>query len=85
MVVDPRHHRHFVCRRGQVLRELTEEYAGVVVSFPRTGTHSDCVTLKGARECVDAAKKRIQEIIQELVSIRRKQGGQDIEQFLLKT
>lgn len=74
MVVDPRHHRHFVCRRGQVLRELTEEYGGVAVSFPRTGTHSDCITLKGARECVDAAKKRIQEIIQDLVSIRKRRA-----------
>uniref|UniRef100_A0AAR2LA54 Vigilin n=1 Tax=Pygocentrus nattereri TaxID=42514 RepID=A0AAR2LA54_PYGNA len=71
MVVDPRHHRHFVCRRGQVLRELAEEYGGVAVSFPRTGTHSDCITLKGARECVDAAKRRIQEIIQDLVSSRK--------------
>uniref|UniRef100_A0A8B9RDR8 Vigilin n=1 Tax=Astyanax mexicanus TaxID=7994 RepID=A0A8B9RDR8_ASTMX len=68
MVVDPRHHRYFVCRRGQVLRELAEEYGGVAVSFPRTGTHSDCVTLKGARECVTAAKRRIQEIIQDLES-----------------
>lgn len=68
MVVEPRHHRHFVCRRGQVLRELAEEYGGVAVSFPRTGTHSDSVTLKGPRECVDAAKKRIQEIVRDLVS-----------------
>uniref|UniRef100_A0A8C9SBC5 Vigilin n=1 Tax=Scleropages formosus TaxID=113540 RepID=A0A8C9SBC5_SCLFO len=66
MVVDPRHHRHFVCRRGQVLRELAEEYGGVAVSFPRTGTHSDRVTLKGAKECVEAAKRRIQEIIEDL-------------------
>uniref|UniRef100_A0A672NQT9 Vigilin n=1 Tax=Sinocyclocheilus grahami TaxID=75366 RepID=A0A672NQT9_SINGR len=68
MVVDPRHHRHFVCRRGQVLRELAEEYGGVAVSFPRTGTHSDNITLKGPRECVDAAKKRIQEIVRDLES-----------------
>ncbi|XP_076856033.1 vigilin isoform X2 [Brachyhypopomus gauderio] len=68
MVVDPRHHRHFVCRRGQVLRELAEEFGGVAVSFPRTGTHSHSVSLKGARECVDAAKRRIQEIIQDLES-----------------
>uniref|UniRef100_A0A672LWT6 Vigilin n=1 Tax=Sinocyclocheilus grahami TaxID=75366 RepID=A0A672LWT6_SINGR len=68
MVVDPRHHRHFVCRRGQVLRELAEEYGGVAVSFPRTGTQSDNITLKGPRECVDAAKKRIQEIVQDLES-----------------
>ncbi|XP_061091972.1 vigilin isoform X1 [Conger conger] len=66
MVVEPRHHRHFVCRRGQVLRELAEEYGGVAVSFPRTGTHSDRVTLKGAKDCVEAAKRRIQEIIVDL-------------------
>uniref|UniRef100_A0A671VYC9 Vigilin n=1 Tax=Sparus aurata TaxID=8175 RepID=A0A671VYC9_SPAAU len=68
MVVDIRHHRHFVCRRGQVLRELAEEYGGVAVSFPRTGTNSQRVTLKGAKDCVEAAKKRIQEIIEDLES-----------------
>uniref|UniRef100_A0A674CR57 High density lipoprotein-binding protein n=1 Tax=Salmo trutta TaxID=8032 RepID=A0A674CR57_SALTR len=66
MVVETRHHRHFVCRRGQVLRELAEEYGGVAVSFPRTGTHSDRITLKGAKDCVEAAKRRIQEIIEDL-------------------
>ncbi|TRZ03789.1 hypothetical protein DNTS_014458 [Danionella cerebrum] len=68
MVVEPRYHRHFVCRRGQVLRELSEEFGGVAVSFPRTGTQSDSITLKGPRECVDAAKKRIQEIVLGLES-----------------
>uniref|UniRef100_A0A452FNH9 Vigilin n=1 Tax=Capra hircus TaxID=9925 RepID=A0A452FNH9_CAPHI len=66
MVVDPKHHRHFVIRRGQVLREIAEEYGGVMVSFPRSGTQSDKVTLKGAKDCVEAAKKRIQEIIEDL-------------------
>uniref|UniRef100_A0A8I6AEL3 Vigilin n=1 Tax=Rattus norvegicus TaxID=10116 RepID=A0A8I6AEL3_RAT len=66
MLVDPRHHRHFVIRRGQVLREIAEEYGGVMVSFPRSGTQSDKVTLKGAKDCVEAAKKRIQEIIEDL-------------------
>uniref|UniRef100_A0AAQ4QPW9 Vigilin n=1 Tax=Gasterosteus aculeatus aculeatus TaxID=481459 RepID=A0AAQ4QPW9_GASAC len=68
MAVDVRHHRHFVCRRGQVLRELAEEYGGVAVSFPRTGANSQRVTLTGARDCVDAAKKRIQEMIEDLES-----------------
>ncbi|KAJ0055554.1 hypothetical protein NL108_005379, partial [Boleophthalmus pectinirostris] len=71
MNVDIRHHRHFVCRRGQVLRELAEEYGGVAVSFPRTGSNSQKVTLKGAKDCVEAAKKRIQEIIEDLVSIKK--------------
>nr|XP_037856522.1 vigilin isoform X3 [Chlorocebus sabaeus] len=66
MLVDPKHHRHFVIRRGQVLREIAEEYGGVMVSFPRSGTQSDKVTLKGAKDCVEAAKKRIQEIIEDL-------------------
>ena len=69
MVVDVRHHRFFVCRRGQVLRELAEEYGGVAVSFPRTGANSQRVTLKGAKDCIEAAKKRIQEIIEDLVRL----------------
>ncbi|XP_068164689.1 vigilin [Antennarius striatus] len=68
MVVDARHHRHFVCRRGQVLRELAEEYGGVAVSFPRTGTNSQRVALKGAKDCVEAVKRRIQDIIEDLES-----------------
>lgn len=68
MDVDIRHHRHFVCRRGQVLRELAEEYGGVAVSFPRTGSNSQKVSLKGAKDCVDAAKRRILEIVEDLES-----------------
>ncbi|XP_029472979.1 vigilin [Rhinatrema bivittatum] len=66
MIVDPKHHRHFVIRRGLVLLSIAEEYGGVMVSFPRTGTQSDKVILKGAKDCVEAAKKRIQEIIEDL-------------------
>ncbi|TNN67935.1 Vigilin [Liparis tanakae] len=68
MAVDVRHHRHFVSRRGQVLRELAEEYGGVAVSFPRTGANSQRVTLKGAKDCAEAAKRRIQEIVEDLES-----------------
>ncbi|KAK1168684.1 vigilin-like [Acipenser oxyrinchus oxyrinchus] len=66
MMVDSKHHRYFVSRRGQVLREIAEEYGGVMVSFPRTGTQSDKVILKGAKDCVEAAKKRMAEIIEDL-------------------
>ena len=43
MTVDPKHHRHFVVRRGEVLRNIGDEYGGVVVSFPRSGVTSDKV------------------------------------------
>ncbi|XP_071529090.1 vigilin isoform X3 [Panulirus ornatus] len=66
MTVDPKHHRHFVARRGEVLRQIAEQYGGVTVSFPRSGVQSDRVTLKGAKECVEGAKARIQEIVNDL-------------------
>ncbi|XP_034036586.1 high density lipoprotein binding protein a [Thalassophryne amazonica] len=66
MSVDLKHHRYFVARRGQVLRDIADEYGGVMVSFPRTGSQSDRVTLKGAKECVEAAKKRMVELIDDL-------------------
>uniref|UniRef100_A0A3P8Y0C0 Vigilin n=1 Tax=Esox lucius TaxID=8010 RepID=A0A3P8Y0C0_ESOLU len=66
MTVETKHHRYFVARRGQVLRDIADEYGGVMVSFPRTGTNSDKVTLKGAKDCVEAAKKRMLEIIEDL-------------------
>nr|BAE20148.1 high density lipoprotein-binding protein vigilin [Anguilla japonica] len=66
ITVDPKHHRYFVARRGQVLRDIGEEYGGVMVSFPRSASQSDKVTLKGAKECVEAAKKRMQDIIEDL-------------------
>ncbi|XP_074655321.1 vigilin-like [Tubulanus polymorphus] len=69
MNVDPRHHRHFVARRGEVLRQIAEEYGGVTVSFPRSGVKSDRVVLKGSKECVASAKKRIQEIVDDLDSM----------------
>uniref|UniRef100_A0A673N120 Vigilin n=1 Tax=Sinocyclocheilus rhinocerous TaxID=307959 RepID=A0A673N120_9TELE len=68
MIVDPKHHRFFVARRGQVLRDIADEYGGVIVSFPRTGSQSDKVTLKGAKDCLEAAKKRMLEMIEDLVS-----------------
>lgn len=66
MTVDPRHHRHFVARRGEVLRQIGDQYGGVTVSFPRSGVQSDKVTLKGAKECVEGARARIQEIVSDL-------------------
>ncbi|ROT68906.1 putative vigilin [Penaeus vannamei] len=66
MTVDPKHHRHFVARRGEVLRQIADQYGGVTVSFPRSGVQSDKVTLKGAKECVEGAKNRITEIVNDL-------------------
>jgi len=66
ITVEPKHHRHFVSRRGEILKQIAEEFGGVSVSFPRMGTQSDKVVLKGAKDCVISAKERIHEIVAEL-------------------
>jgi len=47
MRVDPKYHRHFVARRGELLHDISDQYGGVTVSFPRSGIDSDRVVLKG--------------------------------------
>jgi len=67
MTVDPKHHRYFVARRGEVLRKIGEDFGGVVVSFPRNGVAGDKVTLKGSKNCIEGAMARIEELVQDLV------------------
>jgi len=50
--VDPKHHKHFVAKRGFILHRISEECGGVMISFPRAGTNSDKVTIKGAKDCI---------------------------------
>lgn len=66
MQVDPKYHRHFVARRGELLHDISDQYGGVTVSFPRSGVDSNRVVLKGAKECVEQAKSRIEEIVADL-------------------
>lgn len=66
MVVDPRHHKHFVARRGENLNKIIDDCGGVSISFPRSGVQSDKVTLKGSKDCIEAAKARINEQIADL-------------------
>merc|ERR1719462_545129 len=63
--VDPKHHKHFVARRAQVLNDISDEFGGVNISLPKDLT-SPIIALKGARECVEGAKKRLLEIVVEL-------------------
>ena len=47
MDVDPEYHRHFVLRRGEILRQISDDLGGVSISFPKAGTTSTRVILKG--------------------------------------
>jgi len=71
MRVDPRYHAHFIARRGEVLRQIADECGGVMVSFPRAASKSEKVVLKGSKDCVDLAIKRIEDIVTDLVGVLR--------------
>ena len=65
VTVPAKHHRHFVLQRGQVCREIGDEFGGVNISFPKEAD-STRVIVKGSADCVENAKKRILEIVEEL-------------------
>uniref|UniRef100_A0A182NM90 K Homology domain-containing protein n=1 Tax=Anopheles dirus TaxID=7168 RepID=A0A182NM90_9DIPT len=73
MVVEPKHHKHFVANRGKVLHRIEEECGGMRISFPPSNREvgNDRVALKGPKDCIEAAKQRILEIVQELESMVR--------------
>ncbi|KAK6060058.1 KH domain protein [Cooperia oncophora] len=64
--VDTKHHRHFVMRNAAVLREIQEQNGGVTISFPKMGADSTTVHIKGSKQCVESAKARIEEIIEDI-------------------
>ncbi|ETN70747.1 hypothetical protein NECAME_14565 [Necator americanus] len=64
--VDTKHHRHFVMRSAAVLREIQEQNGGVVISFPKMGSDSTTVHIKGSKQCVESAKARIEEIVEDI-------------------
>lgn len=68
ITVKPEHHKHFVARRGEVLHKITEQFGGVMISFPRPNVMSDKVILKGAKEFIEGAKQRMEEIVADLES-----------------
>lgn len=66
--VDPKWYRHFVSRGASVLHEVQDQCGGVMISFPKQGAGTNNVTIKGGKECVQSAKKRILEIVDDLES-----------------
>ncbi|CAO2623157.1 Hdlbp [Lemmus lemmus] len=68
ILINRKFHHYFVMRRDQLLKEMTEDYGGVVITFSYAGKHNTKITIKGAKACVEAAKKHIQNIFEPLGS-----------------
>lgn len=61
-------------RKGRVLQSIVQECGGsdrVTISFPRIDIKDSRVALKGLKDAVQLAKRRILEIVKDLVSWRR--------------
>lgn len=66
MRVDPKYHHLFVAKRAAVCKQLSDEYGGVNISFPpQSDKTNDRIVLKGSKECLDAVKQRILEMIED--------------------
>uniref|UniRef100_A0A8C6II53 Vigilin n=1 Tax=Mus spicilegus TaxID=10103 RepID=A0A8C6II53_MUSSI len=68
ILINRKFHHYFVMRRDQLIREMTEVYAGMIIHFTYEGKRSIRVTMKGEKACVEAAKKHIQQIFEPLGS-----------------
>nr|XP_034342253.1 LOW QUALITY PROTEIN: vigilin-like [Arvicanthis niloticus] len=68
ILINRKFHHYFIMRREQLIREMTEVYAGMMINFTYEGKQSIRVTMKGEKACVEAAKKHIQQIFEPLGS-----------------
>jgi len=65
MNIEQKYHKYFVARRGKILRDIADEFGGVTVSFPRIGEESTIVRIKGPSECVEGAKAKLEELVDD--------------------
>lgn len=59
VLIDPKHHKHFVARRGELLYQIKQECGDVQISFPKFDRITEKVTLRGDREAIELAKQRL--------------------------
>lgn len=66
MQVDPKYRHLFVSKSAALCKQLYDEFGGVNVSFPpQSDKNNNCITLKGPKECLEAVRQRIFEIISD--------------------
>lgn len=67
MDVPPKHHRHFVARRAEVINQISSDYNGVTIMFPQVNSNSTEVLIKGHKDFVEKVKNKINTIVMDLV------------------
>lgn len=64
VAVDPKWHKNFTAKRAKLINKISEENCNVKISFPKTETSQ--VQVKGPRDAVASAIKKIQELVVEM-------------------
>lgn len=62
--VDPKWHKNFIAKRAKLINKISDENCNVRISFPKAPT-SSAVTIKGPKDAVESAKKRILEHVHD--------------------
>eukprot|EP00081_Caenorhabditis_elegans_P004496 NP_001129807.1 ViGiLN homolog [Caenorhabditis elegans] len=65
ITVDPKYYKNFLARGAALVKEIQEQNGGVVISFPKNGTDSSEVSIRGSKQCVEAAKNRIEDVVED--------------------
>lgn len=64
ITVDSKWHKNFTARRARLINKISEENCDVKISFPKTASNQ--VQLKGPKDAVESAKKKILELVFEM-------------------
>ena len=66
--VNRKHYRVFFRRHAELIQKISNQHGGVHISFPRSGSKSSKVVLKGPKNFVNSAKFAIMEVVRDLES-----------------
>lgn len=69
--VNPKYHRHFIVRSAEVLRDIQNQNGGCQIIFPKQDSGDSKVSIKGSKNCIEAAKQKIEEIVSDLVKFKK--------------
>lgn len=64
VTVDPKWHKNFTAKRAKLINKISEENCNVKISFPKTATSQ--VQIKGPKDAVESAKKKILDTVYEM-------------------
>lgn len=65
ITVDPKYYKNFLARGAALIKEIQEQNGGVVISFPKNGSDSSEVSIRGSKQCVEAARARIEDTVED--------------------